>query len=171
MGETKKPTAEEYVIRTAELKPAEIYSFTHPLNPNSAISFVPLSDRVGMQRAQLGLGRIPPGRESFVPHSHSAQEEFVFILEGNGEMEIDEERVAVGPGDYVGFPIDGAVHQLYNTGEADLVYLMGGERTPTDMSRFPTIGKIGVWAEGTMRYIDEDAAQQFSPEDFVEPQG
>ena len=104
MGETKKPTAEDYVIRTGELKPAEIYSFTHPLNPNSAISFVPLSDRVGMQRAQLGLGRIPPGRESFVPHSHSAQEEFVFILEGNGEMEIDGERVAVGPGDYVGFP-------------------------------------------------------------------
>ncbi len=171
MADGAEPKAEKHLIRTAGLKPAEIYSFTHPLNPNSAISFVPLSDRIGMQRAQLGLGRIPPGRESFVPHSHTAQEEFVFILEGSGEMEIDGERVAVGPGDYVGFPIDGAVHQLYNTSDADLVYLMGGERTPTDMARFPTIGKIGVWAEGTMRYIDEDAAQQFSPEDFVEPQG
>jgi uncharacterized cupin superfamily protein len=171
MADGSETKADKYVIRTAGLKPAEIYAFTHPLNPNSAISFVPLSDRIGMQRAQLGLGRIPPGRESFVPHSHSAQEEFVFILEGSGEMEIDGERVSVGPGDYVGFPIDGAVHQLYNTSDADLVYLMGGERTPTDMSRFPTIGKIGIWADGTMRYVDEDAAQQFSPEDFVEPQG
>lgn len=171
MSETNTKSAEDYVIRTAGLKPAELYSFSHPLNPNSSISFVPLSDRVGMQRAQLGLGRIPPGRESFVPHAHSAQEEFVFILEGTAEMEIDGERVAVGPGDYVGFPVDGAVHQLYNTGTSDLIYLMGGERTPTDMARFPTIGKIGVWADGTMRYIDEDAAQQFAPEDFVEPQG
>jgi len=29
------------------------------------------------------------------------------------------------------------------------------------------LGKIGIWAEGTMRYIDVDAAKQFSPEDFV----
>jgi len=163
--------AEKYVIRTASLKAKEVLSFTHPLNPNSEIAFVPLSDRVGMQRAQLGLGRIVPGRESFIPHSHTAQEEFVFIMEGEGVMEIDGERVPVGKGDYVGFPIDGAVHQLYNTGDVDLVYLMGGERTPTDMTYFPTLKKIGVWAEGTMRYIDEDAALQFKPDDFVEPKG
>lgn len=169
MAGNARSAEEKHVIRTKELKPQEILPFTHPLNPNSAIAFVPLSDRIGMARAQLGLGRIPPGKESFIPHAHSAQEEFVFILEGEGVMEIDGEEVRVGPGDYVGFPIDGAVHQLYNRSDADLLYLMGGERTPTDFSRFPTIGKVGVWAEGTMRYIDEEAAQSFKPDDFVQP--
>ena len=159
--------AEKYIVRTASLSADQKLPFSHPFNPNSSISYVPLSDRVGMARAQLGLGRIPPGRESFVPHAHTAQEEFVFILEGMAEMEIDGARVAVGPGDYVGFPVDGAVHQLYNTGPVDLVYLMGGERTAADMAHFPTLKKIGIWAEGTMRYIDEEAAQQFKPDDFV----
>lgn len=170
---TKKPktTAEQYVVRTSSLRPEEVLAFSHPFNPNSAISFVPLSDRVGMQRAQLGLGRIAPGRESFVPHAHSAQEEFVFILEGTGEMEIDGQCVTLEKGDYVGFPVDGAIHQLYNRGSEELVYLMGGERTATDMAQFPTLKKIGIWAEGTMRYVDEDAAQQFEPEDFVTPKG
>ncbi|MEQ9519160.1 MAG: cupin domain-containing protein [Parvibaculum sp.] len=145
--------------------------FSHPFNPNSAITFVPLSDRVGMRRAQLGLGRIPPGRESFVPYSHAAQEEFVFILSGAGEMEIDGERFAVGPGDYVGFPTDGAVHQLYNTGAQELVYLMGGERTDSDMTHFPSLKKIGIWAEGKMRYVDTENAQQFLPDDFVRRSG
>ena len=167
----KKPNIEQYVVRSASLRDDEILAFTHPLNPNSAISFVPLSDRVGMQRAQLGLGRIAPGRESFIPHAHTAQEEFIFILEGVGEMEIDGDCLVLQKGDYVGFPIDGAVHQLYNRGSKDLVYLMGGERTATDMSHFPTIKKIGFWAEGTMRYVDADAALQFEPDDFVEPKG
>lgn len=158
---------DRYIVRTRELGDQDGFQFTHPLNPNSAIEMRPLSDRVGMRRAQLTLGRIPPGKESFLPHSHAMQEEFIYILEGAGEVEIDGDRAPVGPGDYVGFPTDGAVHQLYNTSDADLVYLMGGERTPVEFSTFPTVGKVGIWADGAMRYLDAGAGQTFRPEDFV----
>lgn len=166
MAADKKPV-ESYIVRTRRLPEQDGFRFAHPFNPNSDLKMTPLSDRVGMQRAQLTLGRITPGKESFIPHAHAAQEEYIFILEGGGEIEINGARAAVGPGDYVGFPIDGAVHQLYNTGAGELVYLMGGERTLTDVSSFPTIGKIGVWAEGAMRYIDEAAARKLRPGDFV----
>lgn len=166
--ETPKP--ERYVVRSGAVAEDDMLLFRHPFNANSEIRLTPLSDRVGMQRMQLSLGRIQPGRESFVPHSHTTQEEFIFILSGQAEVEINGERTSVGPGDYVGFPIDGAVHQLYNTGDEELVYLMGGERTSTDMSHFPSLNKIGIWAEGTMRYVDAEV-QQYTPDDFVRRNG
>jgi mannose-6-phosphate isomerase-like protein (cupin superfamily) len=44
-------------------------------------------------------------------HFHRLSEEFYFILEGAGEMEIDGERRAVGPGDAILIP-PGAWHTI-----------------------------------------------------------
>src|SRR5262249_41502906 len=134
--------------------PGEAVHLKHPLNPNSELFMQRLSDRVGMKRAQLSLARVPPGKESFIPHSHTVEEEFVFILEGEGIAEIGDARVAVGPGDYMGFPTDGTVHHLINSGKTDLVYLMGGERAATDVARFPTVGKVAVIDEKGMTFYD-----------------
>ena len=151
--------ADKYLIRTAALDAAEGARVKHVLNPNSEVLVHRLGDRVGMQRAHLSIARVPPGKESFMPHSHSLQEEFLFILEGRGTAEIDGERFAVGPGDYLGFPIDGAAHHLINDGAEDLVYLMGGERTAVEVARFPTAGKIGIQHEGGMTLIDDTAGE------------
>ncbi len=167
MGETPKRKPEDYVVRSRSLADAESVPIRHPLNPQSDVRLQMLSDRVGMQRVQLSLGHIPAGKESFVPHAHCTQEEFIFILEGQGRLEIDGQAVALGPGDYVGFPTDGAVHHLINDGSEDLVYLMGGERTAVEVARFPTLGKTGIWADGAMRYVDQDAGESYSVQDFV----
>lgn len=164
---SEKGKAGRYIVRTRALDPAQAAHIRHPLNPNSDLRMHQLSALVGMERAHLHLGTIPPGKESFVPHAHGSQEEFLFILEGSGTVEIDGDRASVGPGDYIGFPIDGAVHHLINTGAEDLVYLMGGERTTVEVSRFPTLGKIGVWSDNTMRYLDETAGDAFTIDDFV----
>ena len=167
MSETPKRKAEDYVVRSRSLTDAEAVPIRHPLNPQSDVRLHMLSDRVGMQRVQLSLGRIPAGKESFLPHAHCSQEEFIFVLEGQARLEIDGEAVALGPGDYAGFPTDGAVHHLFNDGPEELVYLMGGERTAVEVSRFPTLGKTGIWTDGTMRYVDQDAGQAFGIQDFV----
>jgi mannose-6-phosphate isomerase-like protein (cupin superfamily) len=44
-------------------------------------------------------------------HYHKASEEFYFLLEGRGEMEIDGETREVGPGDAILIP-PGAWHQI-----------------------------------------------------------
>nr|QQZ50595.1 cupin domain-containing protein [Phenylobacterium glaciei] len=72
------------------------------------------------------LVRLPPGKESFIAHSHAVEEEFIFVLEGTGEVTLDGEAHAVGPGDFVGFPTDGVVHGFRNTGASDLLYLTAG---------------------------------------------
>ncbi len=169
MPNDRKRRAADYVVRTRDLSAAQAARFRHPLNPKSDIQMQLLSDRVGMQRAQLSLARIPSGKESFIPHAHRCQEEFIFILEGKARLEIDGEALDVGAGDYVGFPTDGAVHHLINDGPEDLVYLMGGERTAVEVASFPTLGKTGIWADGSMRYIDAEAGQAFTIQDFVKP--
>ena len=160
-----------HLVRTGTLTPDDAVRIRHPLNPNSDVRMLPLSDRVGMARVQLSLARVPPGRESFIPHAHSVQEEFLFILEGRGTAQIGDVMVEVGPGDYMGFPTDGVIHHLTNTGDVDLVYLMGGERTATEVSVFPAIGKMLTVADGQVRVFDTEAALHLTREDFLVKDG
>lgn len=161
----------KHLVRTAELGDGDAVHIRHPFNPNSEVFLYRLGDRVGMQRAHLSLARVPPGRESFVPHSHGVQEEFLFILEGEGLAQIGDHHVRVGRGDYLGFPTDGTPHHLTNVGDTDLVYLMGGERTSFEISRFPTLGKIAVMTPEGVRFFDEDAADQRSFTEWLAKDG
>lgn len=159
----------KHVVRTGALKAEEAVHIRHPLNPNSDVRFHPLSRRAGMKRAHLNLARIPPGKESFIPHAHGLQEEFIYVLEGAATVVIGETRVAVGPGDFVGFPTDGVTHHLINTGTRDLVYLMGGEHTDLEISHFPSIGKLAVFdlGMGSVKLYDEASAETKSIMEWV----
>jgi len=159
----------KHVVRTGALKVDEAMHVRHPLNPNSDVRIHPLSRRAGMKRAHLNLGRIPPGKESFIPHAHALQEEFIFILEGAATAVIGETRVSLAPGDFVGFPTDGVTHHLINTGTRDLVYLMGGEHTDIEISKFPSIGKVAVFdlGVGTVQLYDAISAETKSIAEWV----
>ncbi len=164
MTEQKK----RYLVRADEWKGMEgAVPVRHPLNPNSHVDWMSLSDRAGMQRAHVAIGRIPPGKESFIYHSHSLQEEWLFILEGRGRAEIGADAFEVGPGDYMGFPTDGTGHHLINNGESDLLYLMGGERTDVEVARFPKQKKLMVAKDKKIALIDETAIHWMTIEDWV----
>jgi uncharacterized cupin superfamily protein len=157
----------KHLVRTRRLTADDYLLVRHPLNPASEIHMARLGDRVGMQRAHLSIARVPPGKESFLPHAHGTQEEYLFVLEGRGTALIGDAEVEVGPGDYMGFPTDGTVHHLRNTGETDLVYLMGGERTPLEVARFPSIGKVAVVDHRQVSFFDETSATVLSTEQWL----
>jgi uncharacterized cupin superfamily protein len=113
----------------------------HPLNPNSDVYVRRLSMAAGLKRTALSLARVPPGKESFIYHSHERNEEFLFILSGRGIAEIGDYVYEVGPGDFMGFTAPGPAHHLINPNEVDLVYLMGGERSGEDVGNFPQLGR------------------------------
>lgn len=158
-----------YLVRTRDLGAAEAVRIRHPLNPKSEVSLQRLGERTGMSRVVVTLARVPPGKESFIPHAHLRDEEFLYILEGEGTALIGDAELPVGPGDFMGFPSDGTPHHLKNTGSGDLVYLMGGERSPVEVARFPTVGKVGVFnmAEGSARFFDEAAGERMALADFL----
>lgn len=154
-------------MRTARLDWSQVWRGRHPFNPASDMRMVMLSDPAGMTQIGAHLIRIPPGKESFIPHAHSVSEEFVFILEGVGEMVLDGVGHPVGPGDFVGFPIDGVVHSLKSKGPGDLVYLTAGRRDPVEIADMPTLGKTTVFRNGKMELFSADGAERLSHAEWM----
>ena len=155
------------VIRTKELKPEDGFNFRHPLNPNSDAQFFRLSRPAGLQRTHVNLLRVPPGKEAFLLHRHSVQEEWSYIVDGEGTAQIGEEKIKVGAGDFIAFPLNGKAHTILNTGTRDLVYLTGGEDSPYDIGHFPTVNKMIVFKPDGVDLIDDSAAKSYSFRDFI----
>ena len=69
----------------------------------------------------LAIGRLAPGKEL---EAHiDPMEEIYFVLNGSGEMRVDDESKTVGPGDAVWIPT-GARHSLLNSGQEECIVLV-----------------------------------------------
>jgi len=156
--EADRPTA---LVRVRDRDAEE--TFSHPLNPNSLIRGVSLSQSAGLERIGVHLVRVPPGKESLVYHSHQGEEEFFYVLSGRGIAEIDGQEHEVGAGDFMGFPTPSVAHHLRNPFDEELVYLMGGERRPVEIADFPRLGKRMVRSGTRVSLHPIDSAESFEP--------
>ncbi len=129
---------------------------SHPYNERSELFLTRLSDPAGLRHLGISLARVPPGKESFVLHVHTIQEEWIYVISGQGHVQLDDTQVPIAAGDFVGFPAGGPAHLVRNTSDGDLVYLQGGDRRDGDRGRFPGLGKVGYQHDdGHMALIDE----------------
>lgn len=149
------PPKGQHLLTAAEIG-ARQETFNHPWNPKSEVIGVRLGHALGLTRVAVNIARIPAGQESFLPHAHQREEEWLFILSGQGMALIGEEEIAVSMGDFLAFPAPQTVHHLKNPGPDDLVYLMGGEQMTTDAVDFPTLGKRLVAVNGEPRLYGAD---------------
>jgi uncharacterized cupin superfamily protein len=113
----------------------------HPLNPASEIEIRMLSRATGMQRLGVSHATVPPGKESLIYHSHTTEEEFMYILSGTGTLRAGADETEIGPGDIVGFATPSIAHTVVNSGNEPLVYLVGGESKELEQADFPDQGK------------------------------
>jgi uncharacterized cupin superfamily protein len=157
----------KHIVRTGGLDWAKVFHGRHPFNPASEMRMAALGAASGLTRIGVNLVRIPPGRESFIPHAHSVEEEFVFVLEGAGEAVLDGQAYPLGPGDFVGFPTDGVVHSVRSVGPGDLVYLTGGERRPVEVADMPSIGKTAVFRRGRIALFGEDGIEELTEAEWM----
>ena len=95
----------------------------------------PLGRAFGLTRIGIHHDRLPPGRRTSYPHAESAEEEFVFVLEGTPDVWIDGDLHRLAPGDSVGFPAGtGICHTFINDTDLDVRLLVIGE-TPKSENR------------------------------------
>lgn len=147
------------LLNAADIEALSAFEFHHPLNPNSEIHLRSLSRATGLNRVAVSLCRVPPGKESFVYHAHSNEEEWIYILSGRGIAEIGDREYEVSPGDFMGFGLPQAAHHLRNPFDVPLVYLVGGEQVAVDVGHFPRHGKRAI-REGDSAHLVDDAALQ-----------
>jgi len=90
----------------------------------------PIGRELGLVAIGLHVETVPPGRRTSWPHAESAEEEFVFVLEGHPQAWVDGHLHDLGPGDLVAFPAGtGVAHTILNNTDDVVRLLVGGETT------------------------------------------
>jgi uncharacterized cupin superfamily protein len=100
-----------------------------------------LGDAAGLSDFGVNLLRLPPGVWSSQRHWHTAEDEFVFVLDGEVVLVTDSGDEVLRSGDCAGFKagvLDG--HHLQNRSDRDAVVLEIGSRKITeDEGEYPDI--------------------------------
>lgn len=99
------------------------------------------SDEIG-----CSLYALPKGRRSWSYHYHTANDEALFVLEGDGTLRHDDESVSLAAGDYVALPAgEGEGHRVVNDSAGTLRYLAVSTMNEPDVTVYPDSEKIGVF--------------------------
>lgn len=97
-----------------------------------------LGERFGLSNFGVNLTRLDPGARSALRHSHSHQDELIYILEGHPTLITDAGSTPLSPGMCAGFAAGrGDAHHLINRSHAPVLYLEIGDRSPEDRVEYP----------------------------------
>ncbi len=97
-----------------------------------------LGKSVASQKIYINLDSVPPEGFSTKYHSHSQQEEFFYIISGNGTLRLNNEEIAVKSGDFLSKPAGiNICHTFYNSGIEPLLILDIGTNEKEDTCYYP----------------------------------
>ena len=120
--------------------------------PRAAVSFYPepfksrvagrrkrlLGELFGLKNFGVNLTTLAPGTESSIRHTHSRQDEFIYVVEGRPTLYTGDGKTQLAPGMCRGFKAgDGNAHHLRNETTEEVWYLEFGDRTAGDVVDYP----------------------------------
>ena len=115
-----------------------------------------LGDAIGLDQFGVNLLHLPAGAWSSQRHWHSAEDEFVWVVEGEVVLIEEGGETILRPGDCAGFKAgvaDG--HKIENRSDREAVLLEVGSRRPSDDAcDYPDIDMI--LPTGADRYFHRD---------------
>jgi uncharacterized cupin superfamily protein len=117
-----------------------------------------LGDHAKLANFGVNLTRIVPGGQSSHRHAHSRQDEFIYVLKGNVELETNAGTETLRAGMCAGFPAgtDNA-HRFVNRSDEDVLLLVIGDRTAGDEVTYPDIDMHGrMGADGRFRFLHKN---------------
>ena len=112
-----------------------------------------LGDVAGLTQFGVNLTRLAPGAASALRHWHAAEDEFIYMLEGELVLIENEGETLLRPGDAAGFKAgvpNG--HQLVNKSARDAVYLEIGTRAARERAEYPDVDLVGDKDERGFRF-------------------
>ena len=106
-----------------------------------------LAAAAGGERLGCSLYELPPGGKSWPYHFHTGNEEAVYVLAGRGHLRTHDGREPLEPGTYAAFPTgESGGHRVVNDGDDALRYLAFSTMRDPDVTVYPDIGTVGVFA-------------------------
>ena len=112
-----------------------------------------LGNAVGLDQFGVNLTRLKPNAQSSQRHWHAAEDEFVYVLEGELVLCEDDGETVLRPGDAAGWKAGVANgHCLVNRSSQDAVYLEIGSRAKIERATYPDIDLLVRRDEHGMHY-------------------
>ncbi len=115
-----------------------------------------LGNAAGLTQFGVNLTRLPPGTWSSQRHWHSAEDEFIYVVQGELVLVTDAGEEVLRAGDCAGFKAgvaDG--HHLQNRSADDALYLeMGSRRIEGDEVVYPDIDLKVLAGHGGYAHAD-----------------
>jgi uncharacterized cupin superfamily protein len=128
-------------FRPADVSESNASSYPEPFREGQRKRYTRrLGDHAGLKNYGVNLVRVLPDGQSSARHTHSKQDEFVYVVEGEFVLVTDAGRETVGPGTCIGFPAGtGDGHHFLNLTQKDAIFLVIGDRTAGDEVTYPDI--------------------------------
>jgi uncharacterized cupin superfamily protein len=101
----------------------------------------------GMHRLGASIYEIEPGAAAFPCHYHCANEEAIYVIEGEGTLRVGDSETPVRPGDFISLPRGREhVHRLDNHSQRPLRYLCFSTMIEPDIAVYSDSNKVGFFA-------------------------
>ena len=116
-----------------------------------------LGEQFGLTNFGVNLTRLAPNAVSALRHTHTKQDEFIYILQGRPTLHTDEGRTQLSPGMCAGFKAGtGNGHRLINETAEEVVYIEVGDRTSGDEGSYPDDDLKALFVEGKWKFVHKD---------------
>ncbi|MDB4928215.1 MAG: Hemolysin [Myxococcaceae bacterium] len=126
----------------------------------------PVGRVAGLLRIGLHVERLEPGHRLSYPHAEEAEEEFVYVLDGEVDAWIDGVLHPMRAGDLAAFPAGtGVAHTFLNRGAREARLLVGGEASRRDSRIYYPLNPERRAEIGADQWWDEVPARALGPHD------
>ncbi len=104
---------------------------------------------IGARKLGYRVAKVPPGKAFCPLHSHDAEEEFFYVLDGTPSVRTPRGMLECRQGDFIAFPTgERGTHQLLNDSAAPCTVLMVGINADQEVCFYPDSGKVLVDSPG-----------------------
>lgn len=178
MGVTGKPTIhrEEALLMSSptfaeRTAPTAVRAAEVPFRSKPSVYPEPFASRMkGRSKRQLGevfglsnfgvnLTTLAPGATSALRHTHTRQDEFVYVISGTATLHTDSGKMALTPGMCAGFKAGSGIgHCLINETQVDVVFLEVGDRTSGDEASYPDDDIKAMLVDGKWLFAHKDGS-------------
>jgi len=130
-----------------------------PVSGEKGFQTLHLSVAGGITQFGAYLDTLDPGAWSSHRHSHSAEDEFIYLLSGTATLRDDHGMTDLFPGDAVCWRHGEANgHHLTNRGDVPARWLIVGSRAKGDICTYPDDGRRQINGDTTWKIVDADGS-------------
>ena len=100
---------------------------------------------IGAKKLGYSFFSVPPGKTAFPFHLHHANEEMIYVFEGEGTLRFGKEESKISAGMFIALPPGpDHPHQFINTSGRDLKYFCVSTMEYPEITEYPDSKKIGA---------------------------